>query len=249
MKAYKQLNHIQQNMRAPKENVNDFGGFNYRTAEDVLAAMKPYMGDFSVGIDYDITTTSERVYVKAQVYLTNGEEATVPIHAFAREALIKKGMDESMITGSAQSYALKYALCALCAVSGEADADESNNWDKEIDIYRELVVKATTGTDEEKADACLNAHIFRADFENEDWLNVFGGYLNEYSQARSKTHGKQAVKAQLKEINNKGLDIARAYAKDINDNPEDYLAVTADLDEAQVEFIKSLAEYLLTLGE
>jgi len=121
---YEKLHDLQQKISAPKTETNEFGGYNYRTAEGILQAAKAALGDSGLVIllTDQIQLVGDRHYVHATARITDGKES-VEVSAFAREELSKKGMDASQITGSASSYARKYALSGLFAIDGTADAD------------------------------------------------------------------------------------------------------------------------------
>ena len=126
MNIQEKLTMIQLDLKAPKSKRNNFGNYNYRSCEDILEAVKPLLAAnmCSLTLDDDVLCIGDRVYVKATATLTDhAEGATISTHAFAREAETKKGMDESQITGTASSYARKYALNGLFAIDDTKDAD------------------------------------------------------------------------------------------------------------------------------
>lgn len=126
MNIQEKLTTIQMELKAPKSKRNNFGNYNYRSCEDILEAVKPLLASnmCSLTLDDDVLCIGDRVYVKATATLTDhAEGATISTHAFAREAETKKGMDESQITGTASSYARKYALNGLFAIDDTKDAD------------------------------------------------------------------------------------------------------------------------------
>jgi hypothetical protein len=151
----KKIADIQSKLKAPKGQMNKFGGYKYRSCEDILEAVKPLLGDLVLTISDDIVAVGDRVYVKATATLSDGEH-TVSTTAFAREAETKKGMDEAQITGSASSYARKYALNGLFCIDDTADADATNDHGKQakvidadqVAIINDLIDK--TSTDLEK---------------------------------------------------------------------------------------------------
>lgn len=123
---YEKLSHIQQEMKAPKNLLNSFGGYNYRNAEGILEAFKPYEGKYGVALvlEDEIVEVGSRVYVKANATIVDTEkEGAITVSAFAREPETKKGMDESQITGAASSYARKYALNGLFLLDDTKDPD------------------------------------------------------------------------------------------------------------------------------
>ena len=124
------LQGIQSSLKAHKGQTNKFGGYRYRSCEDILTAVKPLLTEWgcSLVILDDIVEVSGRVYVKATASLAdNDSELAISATAFAREAEAKKGMDDAQITGSASSYARKYALNGLFAIDDTKDADALND--------------------------------------------------------------------------------------------------------------------------
>lgn len=119
------LSAIQTELSAPKGQFNKFGGYAYRSCEDILEALKPLLKKHKacVTISDDIVMVGDRVYVKATATLTAGEES-ITATAFAREAEDKKGMDSAQVTGSTSSYARKYALNGLFAIDDNKDPDD-----------------------------------------------------------------------------------------------------------------------------
>jgi hypothetical protein len=120
------LSEIQQKLNAPKNQFNSFGKYNYRSCEDIMEGLKPLINGLVVTVTDDIVMVGDRIYVKATASITDGS-STINNSAFAREALTKKGMDESQITGTASSYARKYALNGLFLIDDSKDADSMNN--------------------------------------------------------------------------------------------------------------------------
>lgn len=130
MGIYEKLSAIQQELKAPKNQRNTFGNYNYRSCEDILEAAKPLCAKYKTALVLvdDIKEIGGRFYVVAQAQLHDCEsEAAVAASAFAREPESKKGSDGSQITGAASSYARKYALNGLFCIDDtkDADADES----------------------------------------------------------------------------------------------------------------------------
>ena len=135
MNIYEKLMGIQQELKAPKGNFNNFGNFKYRSAEDILEAVKPLLAKYKTVLLINdevksISDTSEnkgRYYVEATVTLIDVEKGEkVSSRALAREEESKKGMDGSQVTGGASSYARKYALNGLFAIDDTKDSDFTN---------------------------------------------------------------------------------------------------------------------------
>jgi len=124
MKLSEKLSDVQSRLDAPKNQYNSFGKYKYRSCEDILEGVKPLLSEHKLvlTLEDDIKIVGERIYVKATATVSDGEDS-FKTSAFAREALAKKGMDESQITGSASSYARKYALNGLFCVDDTKDAD------------------------------------------------------------------------------------------------------------------------------
>ena len=122
---------IQSELKAPKNQRNSFGNYNYRSCEDILEAVKPLLAkhECTLIITDDILSLWDRVYVKATATINDGKDS-VSVNAFARESATKKGMDDSQITGSASSYARKYALNGLFLIDDTKDADATNDHGK-----------------------------------------------------------------------------------------------------------------------
>lgn len=124
MKLHEKLLAIQTKLKAPKGQYNKFGNFNYRSAEDILEAVKPLNAEQGVllTITDEIKEVGGRIYVVATATVSDGTDE-LKVSAFAREPENKKGMDESQITGATSSYARKYALNGLYAIDDNKDAD------------------------------------------------------------------------------------------------------------------------------
>ena len=125
---------IQSELKAPKGQYNDFGKYNYRNCEDILNALKPHLMKYKcvVLLTDELAIIGSRFYVRATAQLVDTESNnTISVNAYAREEETKKGMDGSQITGSASSYARKYALNGLFAIDDTKDSDYTNQFGKE----------------------------------------------------------------------------------------------------------------------
>lgn len=122
---------VQLELNVPKSKRNDFGGFNYRSAEDILKALKPVLdihGAFIVMTD-EVVLLGDSLFVKAVVSfgLLNDEEGGVICsHGWAKHPSGLKGMTDPQMTGSASSYARKYAMSGLFMLDDNKDPDEIN---------------------------------------------------------------------------------------------------------------------------
>ncbi|AEE56287.1 DNA single-strand annealing protein [Escherichia coli UMNK88] len=119
---HKKLWTIQQTLNAPKNQRNNFGGYNYRSAEDILEAVKPLLQNITLTVSDEIVLIGNRYYVKATATLSDGEDE-ISVTAYAREEESKKGMDASQLTGATSSYARKYALNGLFCIDDAKDPD------------------------------------------------------------------------------------------------------------------------------
>jgi hypothetical protein len=130
---YEKLANIQKELFVPKDQKNDFGRYNYRSCEDILTKVKPLCekNGCVLFLTNETIQIGNRNYIEAHarlVELETGEQ--VESVASAREAESKKGMDESQITGTASSYARKYALAGLFCIDNEKDADTNEYAEK-----------------------------------------------------------------------------------------------------------------------
>jgi hypothetical protein len=130
-KQFNPLADIQAKLKAPKGQFNSFGKYHYRSAEDILEAVKKVVNPmgFSIVLTDQVKEVGGRIYVEAIASLFNGE-LEYNSTGFAREEETKKGMDGSQITGAASSYARKYALNGLFAIDDTKDSDATNDHGK-----------------------------------------------------------------------------------------------------------------------
>jgi len=152
----KELIKIQEKLKAPKNQRNNFGKYNYRSCEDILEAAKPLANKegCSITLSDEVVEIGGRVYVKATATLLK-DDLEASVSAFAREPETQKGMNEAQITGSASSYARKYALNGLFAIDDTKDSDSEDNSAKaKLEACKTLKELQTTytslTTDEQK---------------------------------------------------------------------------------------------------
>ena len=132
---YEILSKVQQELSVPKSRTNKFGGYAYRSLEDINAAAKPICKKYDCGyifkdeiIPYSIDAGTGRWYLCSTItFFVKDCEKTIETKAYAREEDIKKGMDDAQITGLASSYARKYAACALFAIDSGEEVDALDN--------------------------------------------------------------------------------------------------------------------------
>lgn len=151
---FAKLSEIQDKLFVPKGQINDYGGFIYRSCEDILKTVKPLCKEMGcvLYLSNEMEELGQRVYVKAKatlIELETGEKVESVAHA--RESVTKKGMDDMQITGAASSYARKYALAGLFCIDNERDADTneytSRNLNEEAKIRAELLKKINAESD------------------------------------------------------------------------------------------------------
>ena len=117
---------VQAQLKAPKNQFNKFGGFRYRSCEDILEAVKPILKEqgATLIIKDNVVDVGGRIYVEATaVFADTTSDESLYSKAYARESDTKKGMDASQLTGTASSYARKYALNGLFLIDDTKDAD------------------------------------------------------------------------------------------------------------------------------
>lgn len=125
---FEKITKLQNLVKAPKDKFNSFGNFSYRSVENIYEAAKPHLLDLKLNLNLtdDIVFIGDRYYIQATAILTDGVNK-IEAKAYAREPNIKKGMDEAQITGSASSYARKYAISALLLLDDNQDIDSQDN--------------------------------------------------------------------------------------------------------------------------
>lgn len=150
---------LQSLIKAPKGQFNAFGKYKYRSCEDIVEAVKPIINKagYHLTLSDEVVEAGGRVYIKATATLSNGTN-TYQSTSFAREEETKKGMDAAQITGSASSYARKYALNGLFAIDDTKDSDATNKHEiedvpteGEKQILRKLVFTSTLNEDGKEA--------------------------------------------------------------------------------------------------
>lgn len=149
MAIYEKLLNIQSELKAPKNQTNNFGRYNYRSCEDILEAVKPILKKEKcvVIVNDEIEQVDNRFYVKATVSLVDVESGEIiDSSAYAREEENKKGMDSSQVTGASSSYARKYALSGLFAIDDTKDSDVTNSGEEnESSASQQSLIKQQIG--------------------------------------------------------------------------------------------------------
>ena len=171
---------IQAELKAPKGQLNKFGNYRYRSAEDIIEAAKPILHKYNCAllISDEIVQISDRVYVKATAMIIDEQNEDLPImvHGWAREEEVKKGMDAAQITGSASSYARKYALNGLFAIDDTKDADATNEHKDEVGddkrLFLQTLLENTPYTDEKKNKMAIKIESFTKEDDYNKALKV-----------------------------------------------------------------------------
>ena len=174
--VYDVLAEVQHRVTCPKGRVNKFGGYSYRSLEDINAALKPLCKELRCGYVFEDEIIPKRAddggnptmekaegkdafrwYLRAKVtFWAAGCKSTVSATAYAREQVSKKGMDDAQVTGLASSYARKYAACALFAIDSGEEVDAMDNGSQ-----RQKAKNARSGAKAEKISTTARAQTAR----------------------------------------------------------------------------------------
>lgn len=198
---YEKLMRIQTELKAPKNQFNSFGKYNYRSQEDILEALKPLLEKHkaAINISDEITLIGVRYYVKATATLIDIEkEDKVEVSAYAREDETKKGMDLSQLTGSTSSYARKYALNGLFAIDDTKDSNYTNKHDAgakdkpkaNVDEDKQAIVDGSLATDKQ-------LRMLYALTKEKGFESMMGDYIKK---TYNKDSSKALTKAEASEI-------------------------------------------------
>lgn len=189
LNVWQKMNRVQVELKAPKNQWNKFGKYYYRSCEDILEGLRPLKEkyEFNVFLSDSAEKVGDRYYIVSEAEFVDCENGdSIKKYGRAREDEIKKGMDSSQITGSASSYARKYALNALFAIDDTKDSDATNDDEK-----APTEAKNTTST------GMTNQHLNKL-FE----LGVKKGHSQEKIRQRiNKKYNKTAEELTLAEYN------------------------------------------------
>ena len=142
---------IQSELKAPKSNYNGFGKFRYRSCEDILEAVKPLLAreKCMLTMTDEVVAITDKVYIKTTATIIDlDNKVHCSTSAYARESENKKGMDESQMTGTASSYARKYALNGLFLIDDTKDADTNEFQQTKQKAEQKSKKKTETGKEE-----------------------------------------------------------------------------------------------------
>lgn len=161
------LLNIQNQLKAPKNQKNNFGGYNYRSCEDIFEAVKPLLKEegLTLRTTDELVNIGDRYYIKATAILSDGKNE-IQNTAYAREEENKKGMDGSQITGASSSYARKYALNGLFLIDDVKDSDSTNDGTgttKNDNEKLKLIVKLGHLITEKKVDRAKLLEYYKVD--------------------------------------------------------------------------------------
>jgi hypothetical protein len=116
---------VQSELKAPKGQTNKFGGYKFRSCEDILEAVKPLLAKnkLVLRLSDEPVMIGDWHYIKVVATLEADDGSDYSVTAYAREPISKKGSDDSQVTGATSSYARKYALNGLFCIDDTKDAD------------------------------------------------------------------------------------------------------------------------------
>lgn len=153
MNIKEKLLKVQIELKAPKNQRNNFGGYNYRSCEDILEAVKPLLekNNMTLTISDDIIQVGEKYFVKSIATVQDLEsEETITNQAFA-EIGEHKGMSSEQTTGTCSSYCRKYCLNGLFLIDDQkdADTDEYQKQEEKKATEKQITILEEKCTDEE----------------------------------------------------------------------------------------------------
>lgn len=137
------LTKIQNELKAPKDQWNNYGQFKYRNVESIESALKPLLAKYGAQLvfDEDYIELGDRIYAVENARYKDSEQE-ITVKGWAREAEHKKGMDESQISGSTSSYATKYALGKLFLIDDTKDPDSMDNRQSNNQLEQKINTKS-----------------------------------------------------------------------------------------------------------
>ncbi len=199
MTLEEKLHTIQQNLKAPKGQYNSFAKYNFRSCEDIIEAVKPLLPESTyLTLSDEIQIFGNHLYVVATATIT-WAGLSVSTTGCARETLDKKGMDSGQMTGTASSYARKYALNGLFAIDDTKDADTNE--------YKQETQKSkieSESSNKPKIELTLEQKLNAATKATDKYLKDLEATPVEYIDALDKNH-----KSTLESINARYPDLAK----------------------------------------
>lgn len=200
MKIEAKLMEIQTKLNAPKNRKNSFGGYSYRSCEDILEAVKPLLKEqkCTLTIMDEIVQIGERFYIRATAKLSDVESDDFTfVTAYARESDAKKGMDDAQVTGACSSYARKYALNGLFCIDDNKDPDTDENHNerenrtlieetasKKIDKKKAIVL--TKMCEEHNINAEKLCEMYKVETLSDFTEGMFSDFINKLEKQKGK---------------------------------------------------------------
>ena len=190
MNIYEKLLKIQEELKVPKGQYNSFGKYKFRSCEDILEAVKPICikNKATLVLHDNIVQKENRYYIEATAKLIDVEDGSyIEGKAYARESNEKKGMDDSQVTGTASSYARKYALNGLFNIDDTKDADteeytvttqeDNKKIDKKMVDALNLAIERNNITDE-VVELILNQYGYSStsEIKIKDYMNIVNDF-------------------------------------------------------------------------
>jgi hypothetical protein len=181
----KELNRIQQELKAPKNQFNSFGKYKYRSAEDILEAVKPLLKDCILTISDEVKEVAGIPYIQATAQLTHKEEVA-SVTAQAGISINRKGMDIAQSFGASSSYAKKYALGNLFLLDDSSlDPDTKDNRDANKEeptkLTNEQIAMIKNKLAEAHKEGNLKPEFFKLDPHTQEELR---NYANELRSSK-----------------------------------------------------------------
>lgn len=185
-KLHDKLLAIQQDLKAPKGQYNSFGKYRYRSAEDILEAVKPLLAreGLVMVLNDTVVAFGDRLFLKADAEISDGNTSSVSVSALAEIATEKKGMDVSQITGTASSYARKYALNGLFLIDDTKDAD-TDEYTENV-LNGEMIATVGAGKISQTKASALEQELIKANVNIEKLLQKLN--LSKLSDMTEEQH-------------------------------------------------------------
>lgn len=191
----KRLIEIQQALKVSKDNFNKFGGFPYRSASQILEKVKPLLAEkkLSVLLSDNLECYANRVFLRATAGVYDESGTCIAASTSAAELDQHKGMSKEQQTGSASSYARKYALCGLFAID-DSSADPDSMQPIQVTTQQQVSIpqesQKSAGEDRQK----ITNEILRAEtYESVKELLAINGIdikSKEWADLRDKLNAK-----------------------------------------------------------
>ena len=155
MNIYEKINKIQVELKATKDNRNEFGKYNYRSAEDIYNALKPFLKEDKLILLFDekIRIEDEREILTSTIEIIDVEN---PVEKITKSVDVivakpKNGNDLTQTTGVSISYARKYLMCGAFTIDNEKDNDAINKHEEKNNQKQQAKPKKTLTKEEKKA--------------------------------------------------------------------------------------------------